>query len=113
MTEKSPARKSRSSTPIIVNGSVIQNGTPSRGGLLHLSHRLDKDITPKTPVADASFRNDDKVSPMLAKLRMTPGLFIDTFTCNIRPTGCFFLKEKDNLLLVSELFYFCVCFFSL
>ncbi|XP_060581681.1 uncharacterized protein LOC132738238 [Ruditapes philippinarum] len=84
MTEKSPARKSRSSTPIIVNGSVIQNGTPSRGGLLHLSHRLDKDITPKTPVADASFRNDDKVSPMLAKLRMTPGRL---------------LKEKQTILV--------------
>lgn len=68
------ARKSKSSTPVLGNGSAICNGTPKLEGKFHASQWIDIEHTPNTPRADASFRNDDKVSPMLAKLRMTPGL---------------------------------------
>ncbi|XP_045215539.2 uncharacterized protein LOC123565825 [Mercenaria mercenaria] len=83
-TSDSGARKSKSCTPITGNSSTISNGTPCRGGMIHLVHRVDRDLTPNTPRADASFRNEDKVSPMLAKLRMTPGRL---------------LKEKQTILV--------------
>ncbi|KAL4227589.1 hypothetical protein ACF0H5_013032 [Mactra antiquata] len=74
-------RKSKSNTPINHSDSSVCKPSPLIG-----DYGLQDNSLPCTPVtrADASFRNDDKISPMLAKLRMTPGRL---------------LKEKQSLLV--------------
>ena len=72
-------RRSRSTTPLVPNGDILGT-TPQRSYDL-LGTDLEStpvDATARRPV-DASFKNDDKVSPMLAKLRMTPGTVICHF----------------------------------
>ena len=75
-------RRSRSSTPLVTNGNISLGVTPqSVNSPQHNPdpHGVEQYSTPTGVTtrrqADASFRNDDKVSPMLAKLRMTPGLY--------------------------------------
>ncbi|XP_052255182.1 iduronate 2-sulfatase-like [Dreissena polymorpha] len=56
----------------------IMEGTPRRGRLFHLKQEECKSTenTPNGSIrhVDASFKCEDKISPMLAKLRMTPDL---------------------------------------
>jgi len=70
-------RKSKSCTPLAGEMSQTPTGTPRTPGLVRSNGQLlghsNGRITPSTPSVDASYRNDDQVSPMLAKLRMTPG----------------------------------------
>ncbi|KAH3859638.1 hypothetical protein DPMN_102456 [Dreissena polymorpha] len=60
----------------------IMEGTPKRGRLLHLKQEECKSTenTPNGSIrqVDVSFRCEDKISPMLAKLRMTPGKRVNT-----------------------------------
>ena len=77
------SRRSRSSTPLVTNGDIsgVTPQTVTTPQHNHDHHEADQYSTPvgayaRHPAADASFRNDDKVSPMLAKLRMTPGMYM-------------------------------------
>ena len=71
------SRRSRSSTPLIPNGisETLDTSRENEHGLLQDIQKGGADGTPiiRRKKADASYRNDDKVSPMLEKLRMTPG----------------------------------------
>ena len=97
------SRRSRSSTPLVTNGDISgvtpqtvttpQHNNDHHGADQYWTpvgatarqpaddhHRADQYSTPVGATArrpaDASFKNDDKVSPMLAKLRMTPGMYM-------------------------------------
>ena len=76
-------RRSKSSTPIGLSDQAVTNHTPNGNIAATITplvtpmvtptpHRM----TPSTPGIDASYRTGDKISPMLAKLRMTPGTTI-------------------------------------
>ena len=75
-------RRSRTITPLIPNGTPRISDTPKQSKSEHDSsylHAVYPEGFEGSPViggrhVDASFRNEDKVSPMLAKLRMTPGI---------------------------------------
>ena len=76
---QSKPRRSRSTTPLIPNGILDTPRHSQSEHSLSSLHAPHKEALDGTPViggrqVDASFRDEDKVSPMLAKLRMTPGI---------------------------------------
>ncbi|WAQ97730.1 hypothetical protein MAR_022103 [Mya arenaria] len=76
-------RRSKSSTPI-GHADSIGSHTPNGIAAAMMVTPIVRRMTPSTPGIDASFMTGDKVSPMLAKLRMTPGRL---------------LKDKQTLLV--------------